>query len=100
MAWQIGPFAVRTGTSVTIGFWWDEDPGVQAIQVLPIVTSIGGGFLELSGELELTSLSIENEPRPRAAGRRITYRVVVTHHRHRYWLPADPVEFVIRGAEV
>lgn len=106
MAWEIGPFSVRLGASVQIAFWWDRDPGVQAIQVLPRWSESGDVVVGATANLELTSLSIENQPMfgRGPSGDRIVYFVTVTHLGATgggdVTLTADPTEFLIRGGKV
>lgn len=109
MAWQIGPYSVRQGSSMRIAFWWDDDPGVQAIQALPFDDgSAGGGGITIASTsgVEITELRIENEPGRGNIGRfntRITYFVRVAAPRpfnNSSFEQADPVTFHVRGAKV
>ena len=103
MAWSIGPFSVRRGSTVEIGFFWDGDPGVQAIQVFPRRNIAGGGGIAVleSADLELSGLRIENQAGLGEGGRdRIVYRVSVTHRGATVFALADPAEFDIRGGRI
>ena len=107
MAWQVGPFTVGSGRAVRIAFWWDSDPGVQAIQVLPTWGTGGGTRLSTAANLELTNLSIENQPANGRgggpSGDRIVYFITVTHlgvTSGAHSFESDPAEFFIRGGEV
>jgi len=108
MAWQIGPYSVRRGSSLRLAFWWDEDPGVQAIQAFPFDDGSGGGVIRAArtSAVEITELRIENEP-----GRgnipphntRITYFLRVAAPppiNNSSFFTADPVTFFIRGGKV
>lgn len=109
MAWQIGPYSVRQGSSIRVAFWWDDDPGVQAVQALPFDDgSIGGGgtIVNSTSAVEITELRIENEPgrgNIRPYNTQITYFVTVAAPRpfnNSSFLQADPVTFYIRGGKV
>jgi hypothetical protein len=109
MAWRIGPYSVRQGSSIRIAFWWDEDPGVQAIQALPFDDgSISGGGIRIlsTSAVTITEQRVENEPGRGRMGpynTRLTYFVTVAAPRpfnNSSIARADPVTFYIRGGKV
>ncbi len=109
MAWQLGPYSVRRGSSILIAFWWDNDPGVQVIQALPFDDgSFGGGgiIVNTTSAVEIVEQRIENEPGRGNIPRfntQITYFVRVAApppYNNSSGAHADPVTFHLRGAKV
>lgn len=104
MAWELGPFSVRQGTSIRIAFWWDNDPGVQALQVYPVGDP--DSIVGTTSAVEITHVRVENEPgrgRIRPHNTQLTYFVTVATPRplnNSSIFIADPVVFMLRGGQV
>lgn len=75
MAWEWGLATINEGESVRWSFTWDGYPGIQVFRAKPVLSAENDVRFGVQGELAVTNVSLDWEPR----ADRYIYRLTVTH---------------------